>query len=83
LATGFTENLPGNGFINQAIKEFSLKTASCGFPVIEPSLHWHKRIFVTGPLSELQIGPSARNIAGARHSGERIITVCNRESIPV
>jgi hypothetical protein len=82
LATGFTENRPGNGFINQAIKEFDLKTAACGFPVIGPSLQWHERIFVTGPLSELQIGPSARNIAGARHSGRRITETFNEESIP-
>jgi hypothetical protein len=82
LATGFTENRPGNGFINQAIKEFDLKTAACGFPVIGPSLQWHERIFVTGPLSELQIGPSARNIAGARHSGRRITAAFNKESIP-
>jgi hypothetical protein len=82
LATGFTENCPGNGFINQAIKEFDLKTAACGFPVLGPSLQWHERIFVTGPLSELQIGPSARNIAGARHSGRRITAAFNKESIP-
>lgn len=77
LSTGFMEDRPGNGFINQAIKEFDLKTAACGFPVIGPSLQWHERIFVTGPLSELQIGPSARNIAGARHSGRRITDVFN------
>jgi len=81
LATGFTETRPGKGFINHAIKEFDLKAAACGFPVIGPSLRWHERIFVTGPLSELQIGPSARNIAGARHSGRRIIDAFNKESI--
>jgi thioredoxin reductase len=82
LATGFTETSPGNGFINQAIKEFDLKTAACGFPVIGPSLQWHDRIYVTGPLSELQIGPAARNIAGARHSGRRITAAFNKASIP-
>jgi thioredoxin reductase len=82
LATGFREERPGNGFIEQTIKEFHLKTASCGFPVIGPSLHWHERILVSGPLSELQIGPSARNIAGARHSGRRITAAFNKESIP-
>ena len=82
LATGFREERPGNGFIAQTIKEFHLRTASCGFPVIGPSLHWHERIFVSGPLSELQIGPSARNIAGARHSGRRITAAFNKESIP-
>ena len=82
LATGFREERPGNGLIAQTIKEFHLRTASCGFPVIGPSLHWHERIFVSGPLSELQIGPSARNIAGARHSSRRITAALNKESIP-
>jgi thioredoxin reductase len=79
LATGFTEKRPGNGFMDQVIKEFDLKTAACGFPVTAPSLKWHERIFVTGPLSELQIGPSARNIAGSRHSGRRITDALNAE----
>ena len=73
LATGFIEKPPDGGFMNQAVKAFNLKTAACGFPVITPSLQWHDRIFVTGPLSELQIGPVARNIVGARHSSSRII----------
>jgi hypothetical protein len=82
LATGFHEKPPGNGLITQAKKEFHLKTAPCGFPVIGPSLRWHERIFVSGPLSELQIGPCARNIAGARHAGRRITAALNEESIP-
>ncbi len=82
LATGFTETRPGNGLIEQAIKEFNLKTAACGFPLTGPSHDWHERIFVTGPLSELQIGPSARNIAGSRHSGRRIADALNKKLIP-
>ena len=70
------------GGIHGVHKEFDLKTAACGFPVIEPTLQWHDRIFVTGPLSKLQIGPSARNIAGARHSGRRITAAFNKASIP-
>ncbi len=81
LATGYKERRPGGGFIDQAITEFNLKTAACGFPVITPSLQWHDRIFVSGPLSELQIGPVARNIAGARHSGRIIENVFNKKSI--
>jgi thioredoxin reductase len=40
LATGFREEPPGNGLISQTIKEFHLKMAPCGFPVIGPSLRW-------------------------------------------
>jgi len=79
LATGFEEKRPGGGFINQVIDEFNLKTAACGFPVVTPSLKWHDKIFVTGPLSELQIGPIARNIVGARQSSKRITTALGEE----
>lgn len=82
LATGFMEKRPGGAFISQAVNEFNLKTAACGFPVITPSLQWHNRIFVTGPLSELQIGPVARNIVGARHSSGRITAACTKKSVP-
>ena len=82
LATGFIEKRPDGGFINQAIKEFKLGTAACGFPIINPSLQWHDRIFVTGPLSELQIGPIARNIVGARHSSKRIVAALSGMANP-
>jgi len=82
LATGFMEKRPDGGFMNQAVNEFNLKTAACGFPVITPSLQWHDRIFVTGPLSELQVGPVARNIVGARHSSSRITAAFKKKSVP-
>ncbi|BHH84459.1 NAD(P)-binding domain-containing protein [Desulforhopalus sp. 52FAK] len=81
LATGFMEKCPNGGFVNQAINEFNLKTAACGFPVITPSLQWHDRIFVTGPLSELQIGPVARNIVGARHSSSKITAAFKKKLV--
>jgi thioredoxin reductase len=81
LATGFIEKRPDGGFMNQTVNEFNLKTATCGFPVTTPSLQWHERIFVTGPLSELQIGPVARNIVGARHSSSRITAAFNKKSV--
>lgn len=79
LATGFVEKRPDGGFLTRAIGEFNLKTAACGFPLVNPSLKWHDRIFVTGPLSELQIGPVARNIVGARHASARITAAYNEE----
>ena len=81
LATGFVEKRPGGGFMNQVVNEFDLKTAACRFPMITPSLQWHDRIFVTGPLSELQIGPVARNIVGARHASSRIIAAFQKKLV--
>ena len=35
----------------------------------------HARIFVTGPLADLAIGPISRNIVGARRAAERIVRI--------
>jgi len=47
----------------------------CGFPIVDKNLSWGDsgRIYVSGALAELEIGPSARNIAGARLAAERIV----------
>lgn len=42
-------------------------------------LRWHPRLFVTGPLAELEIGPASRDIAGARMAARRVIPVAKRE----
>ena len=78
LATGFKKGiLPGGSLIYNLIDEVKLEvcTNGCGFPLVDENLNWFEnRIFVTGALSELEIGPSARNIAGARLAAERIVS---------
>jgi thioredoxin reductase len=73
LATGFLSTRPGGAFIRQAVAEFHLRCNPCGYPVIDKDLRWHDRIHVMGPLAELQLGPCARNIVGARNAG-RLLT---------
>ena len=43
--------------------------------LVDKNLRWGRngRIFVSGALAELEIGPSSRNIAGARLAAERIV----------
>jgi hypothetical protein len=41
--------------------------------IVDPNLRWHPRVFVSGPLAELELGPVSRNIAGARRAGDRIV----------
>jgi hypothetical protein len=38
-----------------------------------PSLEWADGLLVSGALAELELGPIARNIAGARAAGERLV----------
>lgn len=72
LATGFTRKRPGGLFIDHVINDYGLATADCGYPIVDSTLRWHPGLFTMGPLAELEIGPTARNIIGARLAAERI-----------
>ncbi len=73
LATGFAQMRPGGALVDQLVASESLCCAQCGYPVVDESLRWHSRIFVSGPLAELELGPAARNIAGARRAANRLV----------
>lgn len=75
LATGAKNILPGREWLSEAIQDYQLPCAPCGFPITSPSLEWKEGLYVAGALAELEIGPVARNIAGARKAAERIATV--------
>ncbi|MEM7050122.1 MAG: FAD/NAD(P)-binding protein [Acidobacteriota bacterium] len=73
LATGFASRRPGGAMLDRLVDEHDLRCAACGYPIVDSWLRWHPRIHVTGPLAELEIGPVARNIAGARRAGDRLV----------
>ncbi|WP_080844109.1 FAD/NAD(P)-binding protein [Cytobacillus gottheilii] len=73
LATGFKPERPGGGWLEETIEEYSLPCAKCGYPIVSPSLEWCPHLYVIGPLAELEMGPIARNISGARQAAERIV----------
>ncbi|MEM9291689.1 MAG: FAD/NAD(P)-binding protein [Acidobacteriota bacterium] len=79
LATGFAAYRPGGEMLDQLIEALDLPCAHCGFPIVDPWLRWHPRIHVSGPLAELEIGPVARNIAGARRAGDRLIASIRKQ----
>ncbi|MGG4491165.1 FAD/NAD(P)-binding protein [Metabacillus idriensis] len=74
LATGFNPTLPGSEWIIPLIKREQLKCADCGYPIVTDYLKWGEGLYVTGALAELQIGPIARNISGARQAAEQIVS---------
>jgi pyruvate/2-oxoglutarate dehydrogenase complex dihydrolipoamide dehydrogenase (E3) component len=80
LATGFQGVRPGGRFIDRAVEAFKLNCAPCGYPILDEYLRWHERLFVTGPLAELQIGPCSRNIIGARNAGRRLEAFFSRST---
>jgi Pyridine nucleotide-disulphide oxidoreductase len=68
LATGFARTRPGGDWLDRTIAELGLPTAPCGYPVTDAFLRWHPGVYVSGALAELQLGPAARSIAGARRA---------------
>lgn len=72
LATGFEARRPGP-WLDGLIARAKLPCAPCGYPLVDQGLRWHPRIHVSGPLAELELGPAARNIAGARMAAQRIL----------
>lgn len=72
LATGFETRRPGGEWLDRAIAELGLPLSPCGYPVVDPTLAWRPGLHVSGPLAELEVGPAARNIIGARLTAERL-----------
>ena len=72
LATGFEGARPGGAWLDAAVEAHGLRVAPCGFPVPDRALRWAPGLHLTGPLAELELGPTSRNIAGARAAGRRL-----------
>ncbi|WP_181186185.1 NAD(P)-binding domain-containing protein [Alkalicoccus urumqiensis] len=70
--TGFTSALPEKEWLEPLISSQSLPCASCGYPVLSGNLTWKEGLYCTGALAELEIGPVARNIAGAQRAARKI-----------
>lgn len=73
LATGLETTRPGGELINDLINSMTLPIGQCGFPAPGASLEWAPGLYVSGALAELELGPTAPNISGARMAAERIV----------
>ncbi|KAB7709203.1 SidA/IucD/PvdA family monooxygenase [Bacillus aerolatus] len=74
LANGFDPSLPGGDWLESLIRQEHLMCADCGYPIVSKTLEWCPHLFVAGALAELEVGPAARNVSGARMAAERIVT---------
>lgn len=73
LATGFKTVRPGGTWLTHVIADLHLPCSPCGYPCLDATLCWQDGIYVSGALAELEIGPVARNIMGARLAGRRLL----------
>lgn len=72
LGTGLSPVVPGGAITQHLIEAHGARTAPCGYPAVGRGLQWLPGVFVAGGLAELELGPVARNIAGARRAAERL-----------
>jgi hypothetical protein len=72
LALGF-DGLPGESLLKPLAETFGKEFSPCGYPILSPQLEWLPGFFITGAAAELQLGPVARNIQGARMAMQRMI----------
>ncbi|WP_121641858.1 FAD/NAD(P)-binding protein [Bacillus vallismortis] len=72
LATGFTSDISRFDWVQRAAQAEQLPYAGCGFPIVGKDLEWGKGLYVMGAFAELEIGPTARNISGARKAAYTI-----------
>lgn len=73
LATGFDRQQPFPTWLDHAAEALALPRAPCGYPVVDARLQWAPGLFVTGPGAELELGPAARNVWGARAAAGRLV----------
>ncbi|MDX2092197.1 MAG: FAD/NAD(P)-binding protein [Kofleriaceae bacterium] len=78
FATGFERARPGGRLVAELVETLGLPCAACGYPLLGESLAWRPGLYVSGALAELELGPTARNIAGARAAGERLLRVARQ-----
>ena len=72
LATGFERSRPGGEWLDRTVRDFALSCHECGYPIVDRSLCGYPGLYVVGLLAELELGPVARTIIGARHAASRV-----------
>lgn len=73
-ATGFDSCCPNKNLVEKLSDNFGLPRANCGYPLLSRDLSWgEENIFAIGSLAELRMGPTSRNIIGARQAADLLL----------
>lgn len=73
LATGFTLQVQQQQFLQTMLQKYPIPIVN-GLPVLSTHLRWgNQELYLMGGLAALQVGPTARNLSGARMASELIV----------
>lgn len=74
VATGTQLDVTAEPLLTEILDTFPTPVVR-GLPVLSPCLQWSGcKLYVMGGLAALQVGPTARNLSGARMASERIVS---------
>lgn len=81
LATGTTLDITAHPLLQDVIEHCPADIVH-GLPVLDQHLRWPGcELFLMGPWSALQVGPVARNLAGAKMACDRIVPGLTKSSL--
>ncbi|HEY9662814.1 MAG TPA: SidA/IucD/PvdA family monooxygenase, partial [Allocoleopsis sp.] len=81
LATGSQLDATTHPLLQQVLNTHPLEIVN-GLPVVDEYLRWQGcELFVMGGLAALRVGPTARNLSGARATSDRIVPALTKPSL--
>jgi hypothetical protein len=81
LATGSQLDALQHPLLQDVLDRYPTKMAK-GLPVVDKCLRWRGcELFIMGGLAALQVGPTARNLSGARAASDRIVPALTKASL--
>jgi cation diffusion facilitator CzcD-associated flavoprotein CzcO len=81
LATGSQLDMAQHPLFNPILETFPIEMTN-GLPVIDEQLRWRGcELFIMGGFASLRVGPTARNLSGARMASDRIVPALAKPSV--
>ncbi|MGQ9872959.1 SidA/IucD/PvdA family monooxygenase [Leptodesmis sp.] len=81
LATGSQLNATKHPLLKDVLETYPIEVVK-GLPVVDEHLRWQRcELFIMGGLAALQVGPTARNLSGARAVSDRIVPALTKSSL--
>ncbi|MFZ4730611.1 MAG: FAD/NAD(P)-binding protein [Pseudanabaena sp.] len=82
LATGTRFDAQAEPLLAQQVMQQYPNPIVNGFPILDEHLRWAGcELFIMGGLAALQVGPTARNISGARMASDLIVPALTKSTI--
>ena len=81
LATGSQLDAASHPLLSKILEQYPIPIIH-GLPVLDEYLRWHScELFMMGGLAALQVGPTARNLSGARAISDRLVSALTKPSL--